>query len=172
MRVFFPPKLNTLPTLRNNEPVPQVLKQVVNLSCYLWKQVLKPCLTPDTSTPAHHPPPLYPSKISGFCLVTLNVSFGKRPLNNYGGVFFSGKNRQFQVVLFVFFFFQSFYFIIFSLIPVFVEKSKRLFHRFLFSLLKLKVDWTTLKCSNEVKQSDFVFNVFLCNCKVTVKCIL
>ena len=42
MRVFFPPKclgtkwtFNTLPTLQNNEPVPQVLKQVVNLSCYL-----------------------------------------------------------------------------------------------------------------------------------------
>ena len=28
--------LHTLPTLHNNEPVPQVLKQVVNLSCYLW----------------------------------------------------------------------------------------------------------------------------------------
>ena len=40
MHVFSPPKclgtkgtLNTLPTLPNNEPVPQVLKQVVNLSC-------------------------------------------------------------------------------------------------------------------------------------------
>ena len=37
---FFPTKclgtkatFNTLPTLQNNEPVPQVLKQVVNLSC-------------------------------------------------------------------------------------------------------------------------------------------
>ena len=33
--------LDTLPTLQNNEPVPQVLKQVVNLSCYLWNTGLK-----------------------------------------------------------------------------------------------------------------------------------
>ena len=28
--------LHPLPTLQNKKPVPQVLKQVVNLSCYLW----------------------------------------------------------------------------------------------------------------------------------------
>ena len=28
--------LDPLPTLQNNQPVPQVLKQVVNLSCSLW----------------------------------------------------------------------------------------------------------------------------------------
>ena len=28
--------LHTLPTLQNNKPVPQVLKQVVNLSCLFW----------------------------------------------------------------------------------------------------------------------------------------
>ena len=30
--------LHTLPTLHNNEPVPQVLKQVVNLSCLHWNK--------------------------------------------------------------------------------------------------------------------------------------
>ena len=44
---FFPPKclgtkgtFNALPTLWNNEPVPQVLKQVVNLSCLSYKSLL------------------------------------------------------------------------------------------------------------------------------------
>ena len=32
--------LHTIPTLQNNEPIPQVLKQVVNLSC-LYSQIFR-----------------------------------------------------------------------------------------------------------------------------------
>ena len=38
--------LHTLPKLHNNEPVPQVLKQVVDLSCYLWNRLEKLIVLP------------------------------------------------------------------------------------------------------------------------------
>ena len=65
--------LHPLPTLQNKKPVPQVLKQVVNLSCYLWNPGFEMGFSPYWEL---WPPPRTKSKgqVSKLLSICLSVS--------------------------------------------------------------------------------------------------